>query len=87
MQQADFTIAKGAKVTDIITGFAGTVTGRCDYITGCNQYLVQPAQKSDGTFVEGRWFDEHRLRVDPSYDPVTLPAAKRDGADAPAPVK
>ena len=85
--QAYFTIEKGAKVADVITGFEGIVTGRVDYIPGCNQYLVQPKQKADGNFVEAKWFDEHRLTVNQHDDPVTLPSGKRDGADAAAPTK
>jgi hypothetical protein len=85
--QADFAIEKGAKVADVITGFEGIVTGRVDYITGCNQYLVQPKQKADGNFIEAKWFDEHRLTVNEYDTPVTLPKAKRDGADVSAPNK
>ena len=57
----------GHRVTvfDVVTGFQGIVTSRCDNITGCNQYLVQPPVK-DGNFVEPQWFDEQRLKVDPS---------------------
>ena len=39
------TIELGQKVQDSITGFAGLVTGRCEYITGCNQILIQPPIK------------------------------------------
>ena len=52
----------GQKVQDSITGFVGRVTGRCEYITGCTQVLIQPPIKADGDFVESRWFvhDDHR---------------------------
>ena len=36
----------GQKVKDSITGFAGIVTGRAEYITGCHQILVQPPVKN-----------------------------------------
>jgi hypothetical protein len=58
-----FVVQHGAKVKDQITGFDGHVTGRADYITGCNQILVQPRTNKEGAYVEGRWFDEHRLVV------------------------
>ncbi|HWA22287.1 MAG TPA: hypothetical protein VG735_07835 [Caulobacterales bacterium] len=32
----------GKTITDSITGFCGVVIGRVEYITGCNQLLVQP---------------------------------------------
>jgi len=53
----------GKKVRDEITGFEGMVTGHADYITGCDQFLVQPECKEDGKFVQNRWFDEQRLMV------------------------
>lgn len=52
---------RGVEVRDLLTGFAGTVTGRADYITGCNQYLVQPPIDKDGKAVDPRWLDENRL--------------------------
>lgn len=88
MDTATFTIPRGSTVKDNITGFAGVVTGRCDYITGCNQYAVQPAKKDDGTFIEARWFDEHRLAVMPGA-PMVLqaPVDDRGGACDLAPLK
>ena len=84
----DFSIALGARVTDAITQFGGVVTGRASYITGCNQYLVQPALTESREWRDGRWFDEHRLVVDNPTAPVlTLPAVKDPGADIPAPIK
>lgn len=50
----------GAKVIDKITGFEGIITGAASYLTGCNQYLLQPPAK-DGEFKEGLWFDENRI--------------------------
>lgn len=59
---------------DMFTGIKGLVTGHCDYLTGCDQYLLQPPAKDDGTFVEARWFDESRLSV--------IPTVKRDSIEA-----
>ena len=39
---SNFLINSGETVTDKITGFNGIITGQAAYITGCNQYLVQP---------------------------------------------
>jgi len=61
----------GDTVQDCITGFEGVITGRADYITGCNQYSVTTrlSGKKSGEHgdsckeVEGRWFDEDRLQL------------------------
>jgi len=51
----------GVTVTDTVTGFAGVVTARAEYSTGCKQYLVSPSVDKDGSYREGLWFDEDRL--------------------------
>lgn len=79
-------IKMGQFVKDIITGFAGRVTGRCEYITGCNQLLVQPPLKADGDFAEARWIDEDRLEVDGDGHVLTLKRTA-PGADIPAPIR
>lgn len=59
-------ILMGQKAKDVITGFQGIVTGKAQYITGCEQALLVPPVKPDGEFVSGNWFDEDRLDlVDP----------------------
>lgn len=65
----DNQIELGVFVADEVTGFRGIVTGKASYLTGCDQYLVQPKSKQAGegneadyTWVEGRWFDVNRLR-------------------------
>jgi hypothetical protein len=64
-------IKLGQKVKDIISGFEGVVTGHVEYITGCNQALVQPAAKPDGDFVDNRWIDDDRLRI-VNAEPISL---------------
>lgn len=76
-------VTLGHTVSDAITGFTGIVTGRCEYITGCTQALVQPRVKEDGDFVESRWIDEDRLTV-VSDEPIVLDV-KKNGPDKPAP--
>ncbi len=78
-------IALGQKVRDRITGFTGVVTGRTEYITGCEQLLVQPPIKEDGSFVDPRWFDVDRLLV--VVEKPTLIDVKKAGCDAPAPAR
>lgn len=57
-----FTIELGATVKDTITGFKGVITGRCEYVTGCRTYLVQP-KAVKGEFKSALWMDEDRLTV------------------------
>jgi hypothetical protein len=73
------------KVKDKVTGFIGVVTGHADYLTGCDQYLVQPASK-DGEWKEGRWFDQNRLEIVSEERPVLIDS-NDNGADMQAPVK
>jgi len=71
----EFKIELHTKATDSLTGFTGTVTARCEYITGCVQYQVQPMAK-DGEFKEPHWFDEDRLTA------ADKPKSKRGGPQA-----
>jgi len=56
---AEFQIDLGVEVTDEITGYSGTITGRAEYLTGCRQYCVTSKAK-DNVF-KSTWFDEERL--------------------------
>ncbi len=59
-----FKIKMLAHVRDQITGFAGTVTGRAEYVTGCRQYLVVPPMKEGAAaYPDGTWLDEDRLEI------------------------
>jgi len=76
----------GSKATEKITGFSGVITGKASYLTGCDQYLVQPPCK-DGAFVEGQWFDEARLVVGSiAVEPESVQGAE-NGACGKAPKK
>jgi hypothetical protein len=62
----------GAKATDRVTGFSGTITGRSDFIAGCRQYCITPKVGSDGKILDSHWFDEERIDVDEANSvPVT----------------
>jgi hypothetical protein len=69
-------IRLGVEARDIITGFEGTVTGRCEYLTGCSQYNLIPKAK-DGAYIESRWFDEQRLMI------INATAIQLDNAETP----
>ena len=48
---------------DSITGFGGIVIGHRDFITGCDQYFINPRAGEDNIHPKGHWFDEGRLKV------------------------
>lgn len=73
-------IRTGMKVKDKITGFAGTVTGVVQYISGCNQALVVPPAREDGSFIAGEWFDLQRLEIT-NHDVLVLDNSTTPGAD------
>ena len=53
----------GDVATDSITGFTGVVVARCEYLTGCTQWRLQPKGLQDGKIIQGEWFDEMRVAV------------------------
>lgn len=77
-------IQMGDTVADSITGYSGVVTGRCEYITGCSQILVQPAVK-DGAWQDAKWLDVDRLTV--TAAPRVLVSIQTAGFGEPAPTK
>jgi hypothetical protein len=55
-------IELGQKAQDKITGFEGIITGRAQYLYGCDQYCIVPPAK-DGKISESQWFDEGHIQV------------------------
>ena len=53
----------GTKAKDRVTGFRGTITGHCEYLTGCDTYLLAPSVDKEGKHVDGRWYDVNRLEI------------------------
>jgi hypothetical protein len=74
------------KVKDQISGFKGLVTGRCAYISGCDQALVAPSVDKDGKLPDSQWFDVQRLIV-VDAKPVSLDNTRTPGADKAAPIR
>ena len=80
-------IVFGQHVKDIITGFDGFVTGKCNYITGCDQALVTPTlDQKTKAYCEPKWFDVDRL-VPGNQKTISLPRQTSVGADLSAPIK
>ncbi len=76
----------GQEVKDKITGFRGVITGQCSYITGCQQYLIQPKGRKTDVKPDALWFDVDRLAL-VSKKIISIREAKRNGADLEAPTK
>jgi hypothetical protein len=62
-QTHEFNFPLGAKAKDIVTGFSGTIVGRIQYLTGCDQYLLQPLIGKDGKIPGHEQFDENRIQL------------------------
>lgn len=77
-------IKLGATYQDLITGFKGVAVGRCEYLTGCNQVLLVPKVKEDGSAGESSWYDEQRMTLC-ADKVVVLDNGKTPGCDKPAP--
>ncbi len=80
---SDFRFVHGDTIEDIITGFKGIVTGRADYITGCNQYSVTGRVEKDGAKQEHghMWLDENRVKLDGAIGRMALPTLDQDNED------
>lgn len=78
----------GKEYRDKVTNFEGICTGFCEYISGCNQALLQPKVDKDQKYQEGRWIDVQRLEEKfPGGTPLRLQNEKTPGPDMPAPVR
>ena len=80
-------IELGDKVKNIITGFEGVVTGDCQYLHGCRQFLVVPKISKNGEHRGSHWFDAPNLKVlkkavvkttDPTWGPAINPPPTGD---------
>lgn len=57
------TIKLGDKAKDKITGFAGTVTSRHEYLNGCVRVSITPNTLHDGKPIEGHTFDIEQVEI------------------------
>jgi hypothetical protein len=79
-------IELGDTAIDQITGFSGVVTGRVQYITGCDQLLLQPMMEADGKQLEARWVDVQRCGLLPSKR-IVLDNSRTPGPDVAPPIR
>lgn len=75
----------GRTYKDRISGFQGVATGHCEYISGCNQTLLQPPLTEGGKPVDSHWFDDQRLDQIPDVERVVLNNGATPGCDREAP--
>ncbi len=75
------------KARDKITGFEEIITGRAQYLTGCNQAVLCPPVDDKGLVRAGEWFDEGRLEIiGEGFQPEQVSSSKNPGGpqrDAP----
>lgn len=76
----------GKKAKDKLTGFTGTITAHAEYMTGCDQFLLQPPVKDGSEYVNPIWFDEQRLEIEEG-DTIKLDNSNGNGACGVAPIK
>lgn len=90
-RKSTYVFAIGEKLEDKITGFTGVCTGRADYISGCNLYMLQSRAADPSKKEEPHWFDEPRLKsLGVNIIDESGPLDDRDaktGADGVAPSK
>lgn len=83
-------IQLGDKAQDKITLFEGIVTGKCLYISGCDQILIQPqGLKEDGEKKSASWIDIDRCKLIEAgvFKTEDVSSVVRPGCDPPAPIR
>lgn len=76
----------GKRAKDKITGFEGILTGRCQYLYGCDQYLITPPVDKSGAKPDGSWIDEGRIEiVGEGIDPESVQVDEAGGEHSDAP--
>lgn len=84
----NFKHALGKRAKDKITGFEGIITVRCQFLTGCDRYCLQPTELKDGKPLESIYFDEAQIEIveGKKIEPQEV-QGKKGGACSPDPCK
>lgn len=82
-----FTHELGKKAKDKITGFQGILTARCEFLTGCNRYAIQPTELKDGKPIDAIYFDEAQIEIVSDGISEKDVQGEKKGACAPNPSK
>ena len=82
-----FTLELGQIAKDKITGFKGILTARCEFLTGCNRYCIQPHELKDGKPIDGIYFDESQIEIISDGISKKDVQGEKKGACSPCPSK
>lgn len=77
----------GQTVTCRISGITGLVTGYAQYITGCNQCLVEPKSTDSDKPARASWVDEQRLDVDTTIPRFVIDNGSNPGCGLAPPIR
>ncbi len=80
-----FTLELGRRAKDKITGFEGILTSRCEFLTGCNRYCIQPTELREGKPVDSLYFDEAQIEIVGEGISAENVQGKKKGACSPDP--
>ena len=72
---------------DKITGFTGILTARCEFLTGCNRYCLQPQELREGKPIESIYFDEAQIEIISNGILPKDVQGDENGSCSPCPVK
>ena len=75
----------GYEVKDKVSGLTGVAFEYVKFITGCDQYMIQPAAKEDGTMPRNSLIDFTRLektKEDRAMEPINVDLSEVDVDDA-----
>jgi hypothetical protein len=75
----------GKRAKDKITGFEGILMARCQYLTGCSRYCIQPTELKDSRPVDSMYFDEDMIEIISEGILAKEVTGKRNGACCPDP--
>ena len=80
-------IKLGQLAKDVVTGFTGVLTGHANYLTGCDQYSIQPLVDDKGKLEDARWFDDGRIEIIEEKVKSEDVKSDKNGCDMTAPIK
>jgi hypothetical protein len=64
MKKHEFKYELGLKARDVITGFQGIIVHRVNFITGCDNYGLQPQNTDEDNKIKDiKQFDENRIEI------------------------
>jgi hypothetical protein len=87
MEKKKFLHELGLTAKDKITGFSGIITVRCEFLTGCNRYCIQPVELKDGKPLDTIYFDEAQISIIGEGINAKDVTGEENGACSPDPIK